>query len=85
VVALVLLPSAIKLPQYQHAFTYIRSGFPVDWVLSSSWSGATVRAGITRLTGLAATVFFTCSIDGLAFNRAERSSLVRNCRPVKEW
>jgi len=74
VVALVLMPSAIQLPQYQHVFAYIPQRLSLLTALFFIIMVGRARygRGITRLTGLVATVFFTCLyLDGLAFNRTE--------------
>jgi hypothetical protein len=86
VVALVLLPSAIQLPQYQHVFAYIPQRLSLLTALFFIIMVGRARygRGITRLTGLAATVFFTCLyLDGQAFNRAENevASLVEKLPP----
>jgi hypothetical protein len=86
VVALTLLPSAIQLPQYQHVFAYIPQRLSLLTALFFIIMVGRARygRGITRLTGLAATIFFTCLyLDGLAFNRAESevASLVQKLPP----
>ncbi len=86
VVALVLLPSAIQLPQYQHVFAYIPQRLSLLSVLFFIIMVGRARygRGITRLTSLVATVFFTCLyLDGQAFNHAEAevSSLVEKLPP----
>ncbi|MCU1339157.1 MAG: hypothetical protein JWO19_4738 [Bryobacterales bacterium] len=83
VVALVLMPSAIQLPQYKHVFAYIPQRLSLLTALFFIIMVGRARhgRGITRLTGLVATVFFTCLyLDGLAFNRTESevASLVQN-------
>jgi hypothetical protein len=86
VVALILIPSAIQLPQYQHVLAYIpqRISLFAAIFFIIMVGGARYGRGITRLTGLAATIFFTCLyLDGLAFNRAESevASLVEKLPP----
>jgi hypothetical protein len=86
VVALILIPSAIQLPQYQHVLAYIpqRLSLLTAIFFIIMVGRARYGRGITRLTGLVATVFFTCLyLDGLAFNRVERevASLVEKLPP----
>jgi hypothetical protein len=86
VVALVLMPSAIQLPQYQHLFAYIPQRLSLLTALFFIIMVGRARygRGITRLTGLVATVFFTCLyLDGMAFNRTESevTSLVEKLPP----
>ena len=74
VVALVLMPSAIQLPQYQHVFAYIpqRLSLLASIFFIIMVGRARYGRGITRLTGVVATIFFTCLyLDGQAFNRVE--------------
>ena len=85
-VALVLMPSAIQLPQYQHVLAFIPQRLSLLTMLFFIITVGRARygRGITRLTGLAATVFFMCLyLDGLAFNRAETevTSLVEKLPP----
>jgi hypothetical protein len=86
VVALVLMPSAIQLPQYQHVFAYIpqRISLLTAIFFIIVVGRARYGRGITRLTTLAAMVFFTCLyLDGMAFNRVENEvdSLVAKLPP----
>jgi len=74
VAALVLMPSAIQLPQYQHVLAYIpyRISLLTGIVFIMMVGGARYGRGITRFTALVATLFFTCLyLDGVAFNRVE--------------
>ena len=74
VVALVLMPSAIQLPQYQHVLAYIppRISLLTGIVFIMMVGRARYGRGITRFTALFAGVFFTCLyLDGVAFNRVE--------------
>jgi hypothetical protein len=74
VIALILMPSAILLPQYQQVFAYIpqRISLLVGIFFIMMVGRARYGRGITRFTAFIATVFFTCLyLDGLAFNRVE--------------
>jgi hypothetical protein len=74
VAALVLIPSAIQLPQYQHVLAYIpqRISLLTGILFIMMVGRARYGRGITRFTTLVATVFFTCLyLDGVAFNRVE--------------
>jgi hypothetical protein len=74
VVALVLMPSAIQLPQYQHVFAYIPQRLSLLTALFFIIMVGRARygRGITRITTLAAMAFFTCLyLDGLTFNQVE--------------
>jgi len=74
VVALVLMPSAIQLPQYQHVLAYIppRISLLTGIVFIMMVGQARYGRGITRFSALVATLFFTCLfLDGAAFNRVE--------------
>lgn len=86
IVALVLLPSAIQFPQYQHVLAYIPQRISLLTALFFIMMVGRARygRGITRLTTLVAMAFFTCLyLDGLAFNRveAEVESLVGKLPP----
>lgn len=74
VVALVLMPSEIQLPQYRHVLAYVpqRISLLAGIFFIMMVGRARYGRGITRLTAFIATAFFTCLyLDGLAFNRAE--------------
>jgi hypothetical protein len=85
-VALVLMPSAVHLPQYQHPLAYITERISLFTVLFFIIMVGRARhgRGITRFTGLVTMVFFACLyLDGLAFNRVESevASLVEKLPP----
>jgi len=72
--ALVLMPSAITLPQSGHLLEYSPQRLSLLTVLFFVMMVGRARygRGITRFTALAATVFFTCLyVDGVGFNRVE--------------
>ena len=74
VVALVLVPSAIHLPQYQHPLAYITERISLLTILFFIIMVGRARhgRGVTRITALVTVVFFACLyLDGLAFNRVE--------------
>jgi hypothetical protein len=73
-VAWVLLPSAIQLPQYQHVLAYIPQRISLFGAvfLCITVGGARYGRGITRLSALVATAFFTfLYLDDRAFNAFE--------------
>jgi len=74
IVALILMPSAIQFPQFQHVLAYIpqRISLLAALIFIMMVGGARYRRGITRLTALIAMTFFACLyLDGLSFNRVE--------------
>jgi hypothetical protein len=73
-VAFVVLPSAIQFPQYEHVLAYIpqRISLLGAVFLCITVGGARHGRGITRLSALIATVFFTfLYLDDRAFNALE--------------
>lgn len=73
-VAWLLMPSAIQFPQYQHVLAYIpqRISLLGAVFLCITVGGARHGRGITRLSALIATVFFTfLYLDDRAFNALE--------------
>ena len=73
-VAFMLMPSAIQLPQYQHVLAYIPQRISLFIAVSFGLmvGKAAYGRGITRLSGLAAATFFMfLYVDYGAFNKAE--------------
>ena len=84
--AFVILPSAIQFPQYQHVLAYIpqRISLLGAVFLCVTLGRGTHGRGVTRLSVLAAAVYFTfLYVDDRAFNRLEReiTDLVRKLPP----
>lgn len=74
-VVFVLTPSAVQLPQYQHVFAYVPQRLSLfnAILLCVMVGGAQYGRGITRLTALVATIYFTfLFLDDRAFNSIER-------------
>ena len=74
-VAFVILPSAIQFPQYQHLLAYIpqRISLLAAVFLCVTLGQGVHGRGVTRLSVLAASVYFTfLYVDDRAFNRLER-------------
>ena len=73
-VVFVAMPSAVQLPSYQHVFAFIPQRLSLfnAILLCVMVGGARYGRGITRLTALVATIFFTfLFLDSRAFNAVE--------------
>jgi hypothetical protein len=71
VLAFVVLPSAVQLPQYQHVLAYIpqRISLLASVLLCMTVGGVAYGRGVTRLSALVAAVFFTfLFLDDRAIN-----------------